>query len=200
MRAADRQSGFTLVEVIVAMTILSLVLLGAVTGMRTLGNTQASLERVTERVDEMRTVSSFLREMIDTAVVGSNHGGLTLGGGIREATYFRAGSGFVEWKARLLFGESFGGSYVVRVAREGDQLVLRWLGPMRILEGERAWEQAPSRVLVGEVEDYQVAVREEFDSDWRNNWDETSLSPALVRLQVKARGRYWPELVMAVPR
>ena len=51
--------GFTLIEVVVSLAILSLVLLGTVTGLRTLGNTQESLERVTDRAEEVRTVRFF---------------------------------------------------------------------------------------------------------------------------------------------
>ncbi len=192
--------GFTLVEVMVALTILSLVLLGTVTALRTLGNTQASLERATERVDEMRSVTGFLRDLLDTAVIGSNVGGLTLGGGVQESTYFRATANFVEWKARLLFGESFGGTYVVRVAREGQDLVLRWMGPEQLLLDDVYWEKAPSRVLVSEVEEYSVALKGEFQGSWETEWQDTSLAPALVRMQVKAGGRYWPELIMSVQR
>ena len=78
--AVNRDSasrGFTLIEVVVSLAILSLVLLGTVTGLRTLGNTQVSLERVTQRADEVRTVSAFLRDLMEAAVVGSGSGGLT---------------------------------------------------------------------------------------------------------------------------
>ena len=51
----SRQRGFTLVEVMVALTILSLVMLATVTGLRTLANTQVAIERMTSRVDEVRT-------------------------------------------------------------------------------------------------------------------------------------------------
>jgi general secretion pathway protein J len=99
--AVNRDSasrGFTLIEVVVSLAILSLVLLGTVTGLRTLGNTHVSLERVTQRADEVRTVSAFLRDLMESAVVGSGSGGLTLGGGSSAASYFRSGKGFLDGK------------------------------------------------------------------------------------------------------
>ena len=75
-------AGFTLVEVVVALAILSLVMLATITGLRTLANTQVSLVRMTERVDGMRAVSSFLRDTLESAAVGSSSGGgLAMGGG-----------------------------------------------------------------------------------------------------------------------
>ncbi|MCB1707821.1 MAG: prepilin-type N-terminal cleavage/methylation domain-containing protein, partial [Halioglobus sp.] len=47
---AAHSSGFSLVEVVVALSILSLVLLATITGLRTLANTQGALDRITERV------------------------------------------------------------------------------------------------------------------------------------------------------
>ncbi len=201
--AANRGSsvrGFTLVEVVVSLAILSLVLLGTVTGLRTLGNTQMALERVTQRADEVRTVSSFLRDLMESAVVGSGSGGLTLGGGSREATYFRTGDGFVEWKTNLLFGESYGGTHVVRIAKEGDQLMLRWLEPTETSLNSRKWEKSPSRPLVNELEEFSMALRPEYDKDWVQNWRDSANAPALVRFQIKAAGRYWPDLIMQVQR
>ena len=116
--SAARSRGFTLVEVMVSLTILTLVMLATVTGLRTLGNTQVAIERLTGRVDEMRSVSSFLRDTLNSAVTGSDSGGLTLGGGRGERTIFEVGPNALMWKAVVLFGEDFGGSYVVRVAAE----------------------------------------------------------------------------------
>ena len=63
--AGHAARGFTLVEVVVALTILSLIMLATVTGLRTLANTQGTLERVTARIDEVRTVSGFLRDLME---------------------------------------------------------------------------------------------------------------------------------------
>lgn len=199
MSAVSGQRGFTLVEVMVALTILSMVLLGTVTGMRTLGNTQASIERATERVDEIRTVSGFLRQLMESAVVGGK-GGLTLGGGSLEATYFRLGTGFVEWKTNLMFGEAYGGVHLVRIADEEGQLMLRWLEADKVFPDEEGWLEAPSRPLVNDLETLSLQVREGFQSEWVEDWEQSSTAPALVRLQIKSSGRYWPDLIMQVQR
>ena len=200
MTAASAQRGFTLVEVMVALTILTMVLLGTVTGLRTLGNTQVSLERATARVDEIRTVSEFLRDLMESAVVGGGQGGLTLGGGSLEATYFRLGSDFFEWKTNLLFGEAYGGAHIVRIAEEDGQLILRWLEPQLVQPKDEQWAEAPSRALVDDIEVFSLAVKEEFWLDWQQDWQESATSPALVRLQLKSAGRFWPDLVMQVQR
>lgn len=199
MSVTRRQAGFTLIEVVVALSILSLVLLGTVTGMRTLGNTQVALERKTERVDEVRTVSGFLRDLMESAVVGAGSGGLTLGGGSSEASYFKFGPEFMEWKTIILFGESFGGSYIVRIASEGGQLMMRWQESARAAPTPDSWDKASSRLLVTDLEEFSISLRQRYSGQWTDEWagDEP---PALVRLQMKTAGRFWPDLILKVQR
>jgi general secretion pathway protein J len=194
-----RNSGFTLVEVMVALSILSLVLLGTVTGLRTLGNTQAALERKTVRVEEVRSVSGLLRDLMESAVVGRKVGALTLGGGSREATYFYFDEQYVEWKTTILFGEAFGGSFVVRVAHEGEDLVLRWLDSAVHKPDSEVWDKAPSRILVRDLEQFGISLRQDYHTDWTDEWSGGD-PPALVRMQIKSSGRYWPDLIMQVQR
>ena len=196
--------GFTLVESVVALAVLSLLMTTVLAALRAFGDTQESLERVARRADELRAVSSFLRESLEATVVGSNGGGggLSFGGGpegdARELPYFKGDETGFEWKARLVFGENFGGTFLVRVAREDGGLVLRWLRPPGSA-GSVDWENQPARVLVPGLQELQVAYRGPADNEWRPAWEENG-SPGLVRLIVKADDRYWPELVMAVQR
>ncbi|RLA58714.1 MAG: general secretion pathway protein GspJ [Gammaproteobacteria bacterium] len=190
-----RHYGFTLVEVMVALTILSLVMLATTTGLRTLANTQVAIERMTARVDEVRSVSSFLRDTLQSTVTGSDVGGLSLGGSTNSgSTFFQVFPNAVELKSIVLFGEGYGGSYLLRVAQESDRLVLRWLEPGRHPKPQD-WERAPSRVLVNDLDELRVAYRREFSGDWLDQWDREGM-PELLRLQIKASGRYWPDLIL----
>jgi general secretion pathway protein J len=192
-----REQGFTLVEVLVALTILSLVLMTTLTALRTLGNSQSAIERITDRVDEVRTVSNFLRDLLESVVVGANDE-LTTGGGTSDASYFRSGQDFLEFKSTILFGESYGGSYLVRVAKEGGSLVFRWQ-ESPVDEAPQEWAEMPSRVIVAQLEELEVSTRNDFTQAWTDNRSADDLSvPALVRLHVKAAGRYWPDLIMQV--
>jgi general secretion pathway protein J len=193
------QTGFTLVEVMVALTILSLIMLATVTGLRTLANTQVAIERMTSRVDEVRTVSGFLRDAMQSSVIGASRSRLSLGGGGRaEAAFFEATPQSLAWKSTVLFGEGFGGSYLVRVAKEEGQLVLRWQEPP--LKGRPGdWQKAASRTLVYNLEELKLSFRKDFSAAWTNTLERNEI-PSLVRLQLRASGRYWPDLILRVQK
>lgn len=194
-----QQAAFTLVEVVVALAILSLVMLTTITGLRTLANTQSTLERITERVDEVRSVSSFLRDTLESAAVGSGDaGGLTLGAKDRESAYFELSPDALAWKSTILIGENFGGSYLLRLAREDDLLVLRWQEPDA--SGQPGdWSQAQERTLVAGLQEFEMSWRKGYRDEWRQQWEKGDVA-GWVRVQVKAADRYWPELIMQVPQ
>ena len=208
MSAVDRVSttgyhgagdGFSLVEVVVALSILSLVMLATITGLRTLANTQISLERMTERVDELRTVSSFLRDTFESAHAGSGGaGGLALGAKSKESAYFELTPDALVWKSTILIGENFGGSYLLRLAREEDLLVLQWQEPS-VSGKPEDWGRAQMRPLVDEIQEFEISWRGDYRDDWQRDWQRGDVA-AWVRLQVRAGGRYWPELIMQVPQ
>jgi general secretion pathway protein J len=191
--------GFTLVEVVVALSILSLVMLATITGLRTLANTQVTLERMTDRVDGMRTVSSFLRDTLESAAPGSSStGGLSLGGKSRDSAYFELMPDAIAWKSTILIGENFGGSYMLRVAREDDLLVLRWQEPSA--SGRPGdWSLAQERTLVEDLQEFEVSWRGDGQNDWQQQWGKNDKA-RWVRLQVRAADRYWPELIVEVPQ
>lgn len=191
--------GFTLVEVVVSLAILSLIMVATISSLRTFAQTQTSLEGVTQRIDEIRSVSSFLRDTFESSVIGKGRSsGLSMGGGTTAGSYLMGEPSAMNWKAFVQFGEGYGGAFLVRVERDDDQLKLRWQDIPATLENV-SWDNASERVLVEGVEELQLDYRKELNSDWQGEWVQQS-SPSLVRMTIKAHGRFWPELIFSVQK
>ena len=199
-----RSRGFTLVEVIVALGILSLIMLATVSGYRTLGNTASTITRMTDRTDELRSVSAFLRDALENAVVGTESGGgdeMTFGGSAMSAgpvAFFKVTDGSLEWRAKILFGEAYGGSYFLRLAKQQDALVLQWQEPQGQFE-PGVWSDAPSRTVLENLQTFEVWTR----MNARSKWVKTNIqreTPGHVKLVIQANDRFWPDLIMTVQR
>jgi general secretion pathway protein J len=199
-----RHAGFTLVEVMVSLAVLSLLMLATVSALRTFANTQGSLERKISRVDEIRSVSSFLRQALQSNVVAQaqgESGGLSLGGAPpSQSAFFRGTPRSVEWKAPMMFGEGYGGTFLIRVGREANQLTLRWQDPPDDDDGfEPDWRDTPVRVVIDNLEEFSVAYRLDYKEGWKEGIAIES-PPVMVRLAIKSSGRYWPDLIAEVQR
>ena len=191
--------GFTLVEVMVALTILSLVMLATVSGFRTLATTQTTLDRTINRIDEIRTVSNFLRQVFESAIIGQDLGGLSLGGtGGSSKAFFNMERSAVVLKSVVMMGEGFGGTQVVRVAKEGSAIVLRW-SQNEFKANDKRWLQYPSRELVADVEDFVLSSRPQSKDPWQPQWKKNG-APDAIRVVLKAHGRFFPELIIPVQR
>jgi len=195
----SRQQGFTLVEVMVSITVLSMILLATVTALRTFGNTQASLERMTLRVDEVRSVSGFLRGALESAVISESNSGLALGGRSDSQGQLVGNERALQWKSTLLFGEGYGGSFLLRVGQEDDRLMLRWYDTLGQRDPEVDWSQAEAWPLVEGLQEFALAYRQGPGEPWVAAWEDGG-SPEWVRMTIRAKNRYWPELIMRVPQ
>lgn len=198
----SRTQGFTLVEVMVSLAILSLVMLVTVSGFRTLGNTATSISAMTGRTDELRSVSMFLRDAFENSVGGKNVNNkreLTFGGagsGGRPKAFFRVTNGGVEWRSKILFGEAYGGAYFLRLARQGNRLVLQWQEPENKLQPDE-WTNQPRRVVLEQLESLDIWTRQGLTGEWKKG-DIGDELPTHIKLVLKSNGKYWPELIMRV--
>lgn len=193
----NRARGFTLLEMVVALTLLTMITLATVAAMRTFGNTRAALDEVTWRVENVRSVSEFLRSGIAGAMpvprVGEFDDAL-----VDESpygTYLRGTDTDLIWVAPLLGGARLGGAYVMRLARVEDRLELHWHPYVRDVEA-LDWQAGEGRVLVEQLEEFSVGYRAIHQGEWVAQWLGNQRLPVTVRLGIKSAGRHWPELVI----
>lgn len=194
-----RPRGFTLLEVLVALSLLTLVMVAVLASMRTLGNTRTTLDQVIDRVDEVRSVSGFLRASIGGALplaypepdqladIGDAPHGIWFGGDNTGLT----------WVAPMVSGARFGGAYTLYLARDDDTLTLRWHPYRAGLEGEIGFD-LPGKVLLDDVEAFEIGYLNNYGDEWQDEWPPSVTNPVAVRLNIRANGRYWPELVIAL--
>jgi general secretion pathway protein J len=184
-----QQRGVTLVEVVVATLILSLIMLATVTAMRTFGRTYDTLLQRTDQTAEMREVSRFLR--------------LALRDALGEPATFSGDATVVSWATPLDRVGSAGGIQYLKLSHSGDGLMLSFapFDPAQVGAEEPGWGLVVDDfVLVDELERFAVAYRETPFTDWIDRWDPDA-SPTIpwaVSVSIAASGVQWPPVVVVL--
>ncbi len=193
----SRQRGFTLLEVMIALFILSMIMVATISALRGFGNTKATVTQVTNRLDEVRVVSSFLRNSLGSAMPLrlDKTGAPTFGRPEPSATFFRGTSSGVVWVAPLIAGADLGGAFVMQLSHIEGRVELRWHPYHAALE-EVSWTEVESRVLLENVEEFTIGYLGDYGGEWLAQWSESPVNPVALRLNIKSHNRYWPELVV----
>lgn len=187
--------GFTLIELVVSITILSLIVLATVTAMRTLANTQSRLEQKAEAASQMQLVSSYLRQTLSDAKPVT-----MMEFGVPAGQYFYGNESYLQLVAPLAIRGRTGGVWSLRLALQEAQLMVQYQPGLQLA----AWSDSDlSYVLLSDVEEFAVAYRVNAYADWLSDWDNLDVKPSSgmpshVRVQLKVAGRYWPVIVVAM--
>lgn len=201
-----RQSGFTLLEILLSVALMALVIGLAYGSIRVALQASRSGEALIERTEEMRTSQEFLRRQL-SQMLPSPYEKVEDAG---EEKRFEGGAEFIRFVAPMPGYLSRGGAHVqeLSLARMGSgggyQLEFRHaqLNGFDPLEGFDP-ARAPV-VLIDGIRSAEFAFRrQEGDgelSDWSSEWEEPAALPLLVRLDVEfdtEDQRVWPEFEVA---
>lgn len=194
-----RHGGFTLVELILSLTIISIIMVGLLTAMRSFGITDEKLERRLSQADERRVVSGFLEDVLGQALFRSRSSML----GKPEESSFLGGPDSLEWIGVMPARHGVGGVHHFRLYVEGNgrstALMLAYL-PFVGVEVLPDWSVAERRVLVDAVSGFALSYQLEEGGAWRDQWRMGPDSGQLGRVGVAlaAGGAEWPLLVVQV--
>jgi general secretion pathway protein J len=193
--------GFTLVEVVIATTLLALGLAIAFGTMRGASQATAKAEASTQRTQRLRAAQGFLRTQLASALpvpfeFNSEDG---------SATFLRASPGKLEFVGTMPGYLARGGAYkqTLELVRGPDGQQLRFQHQQLTSDGVADAERDPVVLLDGIAEgtlEVRTIDEQGKPGRWQERWDVSAQLPpqARIRLRFRDEKRTWPELVVAM--
>lgn len=187
--------GFTLIEVIVALTLLSLIMLGLLSALRSLADSSRRTDENTQRIDQIRLVSDFLRRSIGQAMPIPDYN-LTHG----HINYFQGDREFMRWIAPFPAHHGGGGLYVMqlRVLTDPPALQLEYYPYPGELTDPANPPQPATHLLLDRIDFVRFQYRRNALQPWTDQWKGSYWLPGQVRIKISRDGREWPDLIIAL--
>ncbi|WP_151702566.1 prepilin-type N-terminal cleavage/methylation domain-containing protein [Nitrincola alkalilacustris] len=187
------QRAFTLIEVVIALTLLSLLLLATLTAMRTLADSQIRIVQISQQADETRIVSGLLRSLISQAVPV-----VRVRQGEGYGAYFKGMPNELLWVAPMNGYQGPGGLHVMRLSLSENQALLLQFQPYQGPYTDPDWSEVEPALLIEKVERFELDYRFALSTEWLQEWDWSQYAPTHVRLSISMEGRRWPDLTLVL--
>ncbi|WP_299773783.1 prepilin-type N-terminal cleavage/methylation domain-containing protein [uncultured Pseudoteredinibacter sp.] len=182
-----RNAGLTLIEMLIALAILSLVSLAATTALRSFAQSQVAVERKIEKAEQMRMTLAFVRRSLQKTVPIMHPKGFY--------TYFKGTADELIWVAPMSqVGAK--GLQILRLSVGQDGEMLLQMLPYNSDWKPPVWADVEAyKILAGGAE-LELGYRANWQERWQDAWDLSTESPSTVRVNIRMHDEYWPELIV----
>ena len=180
--------GFTLLEVMLAILLLALLLTGTYGAIRTAVRAMHSGEAAIDRTNRLRVAQEFMRRQISHA--------MPLSFGQDESTstnfVFDGDHDFIRFVAPMPGYLSKGGPYVQTLTfaggRRGGKQLLFTDSMLNGFDIDNKESDTEPSILLDQIQDGRFEYRTLDDqgqlTDWSDKWDDPSITPVMVRIEV----------------
>jgi general secretion pathway protein J len=196
-----RASGFTLVELVVALALLVLVMLGLLTALRSFGQSEAKIDARIRRDADLRSSAQFLRAILG-AMAPRNPPGQP---GAPRRVDFEGRADEVRWVGVMPARHGAGGLYRFRLSLQptddaGTTLLLQFAPYVAGSEAPIENGAFDSRVLAAEVTSvtFRYLDAAQADAQWSASWTYPDRLPRRIGLQLATASEVWPEIIVAI--
>ena len=195
-------SGFTLVEVLVATALLSLVMLGLLTAMRSFAQTETRIDERIRVDDDLRASERFLRGVLSTVSPRLR----STEAGAPKQIDFAGGADSLRWIGVMPARHGAGGLYRFRLyvrpatADEPAALMLEFLPYVPGFEVPLNPDAVLSRAMATSIGAVSFRYQEDLSSgeQWLTDWPNADRLPQRIGLNVLGTTQPWPEIVATV--
>lgn len=193
-------AGFTLLELLIAMTLLGFILALLFGGLRLGSRSWDAGELRSERSTHLSLVQGFMRRELSQVYP------FRWKKKVNPELAFAGESGKLRFVAPVAARLGPGGLYLVSLEfvrdTDGGQLVMKRSIPEPDSADFNALDGAEKLVLAEQVESVNFSYfgpeTKDADPQWQDKWDSTTLLPYLIRVRLKfSNGRDWPDLVVS---
>ena len=204
MNRGQQQNGFTLLELLIAMTLLGMLLVVLYGGFNIGIKSWDKGEAHADKLNEIRIAQEFLRTQLRQSVTVFRTDAVT-----GRELYFIGESDRIGWVAPMLRYLGMGGLYYLELDHVGDgtvdagELRIRWYpyspgNEDNVIDGD----DSEQTVLLAGVTEFEV---EYFGADepgedpyWTSQWVNLQQRPELIKVNVSLADNAWPELIIPV--
>jgi len=176
MKRAARQAGFTLVELLVAITILSLILVALSGGVHFAGSAWRKQEEQIGRQGDINAVQTVLRQLLASG---------------RD---FEGGSQDLKFVSQMPAALARGGLFDIELHGGGDELLLSWQPHFK---GAATSMPRNETVLLDGVTGFGLTYYLE-QKGWQRTFNDKSKTIGLIAIKARfSDGRSWPALMIS---
>ena len=195
-RAANPTArGFTLVELLIVLVLLSLVMLALVSALRTASQTEERVDARLQRMDDLRVANGFLRSVLGR--VSAQKMGTAVEAGA-SPFFFHGAPGEMSWVGVMPARYGAGGRYHFRLSAEGSQVLMLQYLPWVDAATLPDWSLAQSHPLLAAA----TAVAMQYEDatveppEWMPQWTPIDRLPDRVMISVQTPAGTWPDIVI----
>lgn len=199
-----KTQGFTLLELLIAMSLMGIVLVMIYSGLRLGMRSWEVGERYATELNDIRLVQGFLRRSLR-----QSQSVFRIDEDAQRVVVFSGSEQQLVLVSPLLTHLGLGGLYLMRldmIDMEGvGQLRVRWqpYRPDTLEDDLDNDEEFESTILLSDVADVQwsyfgVEANDE-EARWHERWVNTQQRPRVVRLSLNWHGEPWPDLLVTLP-
>lgn len=194
--------GFTLLEMLVVMSLLSVIMIGLVSALRSMAQTESKIDERLQRLDEIRVARTFLQQTLSRVSAQTLDEPGATG---KRVVPFVATPDSLSWVGILPARPNVGGRYFFRLLIEdtstGRELVLR-MAPWNPDIVFPDWSATEARILIPGITRMKVQAQglppqgyqsaQGWPLSWQDGWPVADTLPEQVRLSLIDAQGDWP--------